>query len=500
MIFLSLFAFLSSLLTPSLPTDSMIDHLTVRDTVAVEVEALPIVSEKELMAYKRKQLRAFARKDAGLLRWLHSYDVDEQRIRPREATLAQVSDLYDLNNMNPVFMPLVFRTPKDRYRLSRFEWSYTPDLTTKWAERAFPSSPYSSIASSERLGTSLSDSLMGRFRAEKFVFEYNQQVLEQIQVEQIELVQFFQHLLPEPERLVFPLNGKQRPDNWLHYSLQLPERPKPVELPRTPYKPWARRGNTRLQFSQTYISPNWSKGGESNMAGLASIYLEANYNDRKRTQFDNNIEIKVGLNTVSTDSLRNLNVSTDQIRATSKLGLRMYNNWYYSLSSEFLTQMLNNYKKNTMSLRSSLLSPAKLYVGLGVDFKKKGKKNQYDLSVILSPLTYKMNYLLDIENYKSTSYGIDAGKHMGHELGSKISANLSWRFNEYVHWKSKFNYYTDFTYLDSELENTLNFRLSGNFTAQIFLHLKLDDRMKRDPGEVLLQAQELMSFGMAYFW
>jgi hypothetical protein len=236
------------------------------------------------------------------------------------------------------------------------------------------------------------------------------------------------------------------------------------------------------------------------MAGLASIYMEANYNNLKNIQFDNNVEVKIGLNTVSSDSLRNLNVSTDQVRAVSKLGIKMYNNWYYSLSAEFLTQLLNNYKMNTMTLTSSLLSPAKLFISLGMDYKKSDSKKGYNLSVFLSPLTLKMNYLYDNVNLSTSSYGIDDGRHFGSEIGLKISSVLNWQFSDQVSWKSKIYYFTDYTYVDTEWENTLDLDLSHNFSTQVFLHLKLDDRLNRTPGESLIQVQELMSFGFVYRW
>jgi len=234
------------------------------------------------------------------------------------------------------------------------------------------------------------------------------------------------------------------------------------------------------------------------MAGLTTLYLEANYADLKSIQFDNYIEAKIGLNTVSSDSLRNLNVSTDQLKMVTKLGVKMHNDFYYSLSGEFTTQFLNNYKANTMTLKSSFMSPAKLFIGLGVDYKKADKKKGYNLSVLLTPLTYKMSYLYDNVNLNTSSYGIDKGKHFGHELGSKLTSSLTWKFSDQIQWKSNYYYYTDFTYTDTDWENTLDMSLSRNLTASIYLHLKMDDRLDRDPGESLIQMQELFSFGLAY--
>jgi hypothetical protein len=61
-------------------------------------------------------------------------------------------------------------------------------------------------------------------------------------------------------------------------------------------------------------------------------------------------------------------------------------------------------------------------------------------------------------------------------------------------------YYTNFSYVDAEWENTLDMILNYYFSTQIDLYPKLDDRLKRTPGEPLLQMQELLSFGLTYRW
>ena len=410
--------------------------------------------------------------------YLKNYNINKTRVFPEHPDNSSIDKTPDHSYMSPLFMPLVFNSIPRKFNLKPKEKTGALNL----------------------IGYQLQDSIIRELEAKEHVRNLTNEILLKAEAQNIKLIQYTQEDLPEPEQMIFQLNGG-KPIIRSGLRFKLSERPVDTKvLPRTKYNPWSKKGNAKLQFSQTYISPNWSNGGESNMAGLASFYLEANYYDLKNVQFDNNFEVKVGLNTVSSDSLRNFNISTDQIRAVSKLGVKMYNDWYYSLSSEFLTQMMDKYEKNTTKLKSSLFSPAKLYISLGIDYKKSDKKKGYALSVMLSPLTYKLNYLYDIENFNESSYGIDVGKHIGQEIGSKVSSTLSWKLNNQVNWNSKFYYYTDFTYVDSEWENTMDFNLSNNISTQIFLHLKADDRLERDPGEPLIQIQELLSFGLVYRW
>ena len=416
-------------------------------------------------------------KSNALLDFIRNYDINASRVYPKPARMILPNEVLDFPKMSPLFMPLVFNANRRVYKI------------TDRVKKEFGQS----------IKTPLIDSIQMSMRSENFVRRIAQGILQNSETQQIGNIKYDQKNLPEPEQLVFHLNSSI-PPVWSKPIGRISEgNADTKELPKSEYKPWSKNGNVKLQFSQTYISPNWSKGGESNMAGLATIFLEANYSNLKNIQFDNNMEAKIGLNTVSSDSLRNLNISTDQLKATTKLGVKMYNDFFYSLSGEFTTQILNNYKSNTMKRMSSFLSPAKLFVGLGVDYKKTDKKKGYTLSVNLAPMTCKLNYLQDIKNFDASSYGIEEGKHFGTELGSKVTTTLTWKFSEQVQWQSKFYYFSDYTYIDSEWENTLDLNLNRLFTTTIFMHLKYDDRLKPDPGQNLLQMQELLSFGMVYY-
>lgn len=451
--------------------------------LSTEVEPLKNNNSREVIVESQKPVskssNGFVESQHNLpfIDYLKSYDATnilKAHVDSLKNESLGIEEMY----MSPLYMPLVFNSIPRHFRIKRMA---KPVM-------------FKGLIPLDTCET------LKRFDAESYVLKLSRGILLQAEVDRIGFIRYTQENLPEPEKVVYQLDGRKSVIR-LGRGYKLPENSvDKMDLPHAKFNPWSRRGNAQLQFSQTYISPNWSKGGESNMTGMTSLYLSANYNNLRNLQFENNLEIKAGLNTVSSDTLRNLNVSTDQVRAVSKVGLKMYNDWFYSLSAEFLTQMLNNYKKNTMTMTASLLSPAKLFISLGIDYKKSDPKKGYDLSVMLSPLTYKMNYLYDINNFDPASYGVDKGRHFGNEIGSKISSDLNWTFNNRMNLKSKFNYYTDFTYVDSEWENTVNFNISNNISMQFYLHLIADDRIDRDKGEPLIQVQELTSFGLVYRW
>lgn len=450
--------------------------LNVTEADSLKNAALP-VKAKSLTT--RKKL-ASSRENSDtvssntLLDYIQSYDLDAHRISPRPVRVFTSDDVLDELEMNPLYVPMILGSVQKKYSVRKEQVLQNP------------------------FKSAFLDSMQTINSSRKFVEDFIQDVVLFSEAKYIDRVQYDVHTLPQPDNLVFQLNSRQ-PAVWLRPTKEILEKKASTkDLPKTLYNPWTRKMVTKLQFSQTYNSPNWSKGGESNMAGLWTLTMEANYSNLKNVQFDNYMETKIGMNTVTTDSLRSMNISTDQIRANSKLGVRMHNDFYYSLSGEFTTQALNNYKANTMNLKSSFLSPAKLFVGLGVDYKKNDNKRKYNLSVLLTPLTVKMSYLYDNVNMKPKDFGIEEGDHLKSELGSKISATLTWRLSEDVQWRSNVYYYTDFTYVDTDWENTIDVNFNGLFTTSFYLHLKLDDRVKREPGEALIQMQELLSFGLSY--
>jgi len=448
----------------------------IQDTLSTRDLHLPAAVVPKTTSSTNPQA-TFDHKSNPLLDFILNYDINVSKVHPKPARVILPGDLLDYPKMSPLFMPLVFNANRREYKITdRKKINPVPFIKTP-----------------------LIDSLQTMMQSENFVHRIAQGILQDSETQQIGNIKYDQKNLPEPEKLVFHLNSSISPVWSKPIGRISEEKADTKELPKSEYKPWTKYGNVKLQFSQTYISPNWSAGGESNMAGLTTIFMEANYSDLKNIQFDNNMEMKIGLNTVSSDSLRNINISTDQLKATTKLGIKMYNDFYYSLSGEFTTQFLNNYKSNTMKKMSSFLSPAKLFVGLGVDYKKTDKKKGYVLSVNLAPITCKLNYLQDIKNFDASSYGVEEGKHFGKELGSKVTTTLTWKFSEQVQWQSKFYYFSDYTYIDSEWENTLDLNLNHLFTTTIFMHLKYDDRLKPNPGQNLLQMQELLSFGMVYY-
>lgn len=188
---------------------------------------------------------------------------------------------------------------------------------------------------------------------------------------------------------------------------------------------WTHKGNGYLQFTQHYISDNWYKGGESTNALLSGLVLEANFDDRQRLEFENKLEIKLGFVTAPSDTVHKYKTNADLFRLNSKLGVKAFKNWYYTLAGEFKTQFFANYKTNTNDMISNFLSPAQFDLTLGMDFKQ-NKKN-YSLSLLGSPWAYTFMYINSDKILDPGAFNVDAGHKTANLFGSKFTGNLNWK-------------------------------------------------------------------------
>ncbi|MGI6219725.1 MAG: DUF3078 domain-containing protein [Bacteroidaceae bacterium] len=260
---------------------------------------------------------------------------------------------------------------------------------------------------------------------------------------------------------------------------------------------WNFSASSSLQFSQLYVSDNWYKGGENNLNLQSYFIFKFNYNNRKKIQWDNTLEIKEGFNTTSSDTLRNIHMNNDLLRYTGKIGLQAISNWYYTISTQFSTQLFNGYPTNSDTRTSGFLSPAYLSIGIGMDYKL--NKSKLNLSVVLAPLNYDLKFVKDAA-IEETQYGIEDGKFALHTYGSKITSTFDWQIFSFVKYTSRFEGFTNYERTEGSWENTLDFFVNRYIKASLFWHIRFDDNVYRAPGESYFQYYELFSFGLTYDW
>ena len=270
----------------------------------------------------------------------------------------------------------------------------------------------------------------------------------------------------------------------------------PTEILIQKPKFWTKKGDGYLQFMQNFVSDNWYKGGESNYSMVGALTLEANYDNRNKWKWDNKLEMKLGFMHTRSDSVHKFKSNEDLIRYTSKVGLEAAKNWYYTLQLLAYTQFTRGLKANDLKTYSDFMSPFNLNLGLGMDYKVASKNKRLTGTVNLSPLAVNYRYVdrLDL----STSYGLDEGKHSLVDFGSQVTADVTWKINDVVSWKSRLYAFTSYKRAEIEWENTFTLRVSKYISANLFLFPRFDDSGKKDDDLGYLQFKEYSSIGFSY--
>ena len=259
---------------------------------------------------------------------------------------------------------------------------------------------------------------------------------------------------------------------------------------------WTKKGDGFLQFMQNYVSGNWYKGGESNYSMVGSLTLEANYDNKNKWKWDNKLEMKLGFLRSRTDSLHKFKSNEDLIRLTSKVGLQATKRWYYTLQLQAYTQFTQGYKSNDPKVYSDFFSPFNLNLGLGMDYKAETKDKRLTGTVNLSPVSINYRYVGRLA--LGPSYGLDEGKHSMVEFGPNMTADLTWKINDVVSWKTRLFGFTSFKRAEIEWENTFELRVSKYISANLFLYPCFDDASNYDDDLGYWQFKEYSSVGFTY--
>lgn len=263
---------------------------------------------------------------------------------------------------------------------------------------------------------------------------------------------------------------------------------------------WKTFGNFQGKYTQSYYSDNWYKGGESNRAILSQINLEANY-AKKELTWDNKLEMKLGYYTTEINGEKKLKTNEDLLRLTSKFGLKAFDKWNYTAQFQGYTQFMPVYDtKVTTKLKSKFFAPVYGNLSIGMDYKPKFKKKDLTLSVLFSPLSYDCRYV-SVDSI-ATNFGIKAGHKFMKSIGSRVDANLKWKFLTDFTLTSKAYYYTSYERVEANFENTLDYRLSKYFSLQLFLHWRYDDSTPKRKDEKLgySQLREFLTINFRYDW
>lgn len=262
---------------------------------------------------------------------------------------------------------------------------------------------------------------------------------------------------------------------------------------------WLHTFNGGIQFSQAYLSKNWYQGGNDYLALLVNFFWNVKLNQTYHPNllFDNTISHKLGLNSTKDNVYHKYSISEDLFQWNMNFGVRARSKWFYSLTTQFKTQLLNNYASDSEERKAAFLSPGELNLGLGMTYSTANKKNTFKFKAAISPLSYNLKMCLD-EKVDPTAYNIKAGEKTKNEIGSSGELTMEWALTSNISYRSRMFLFSDYKNFSGDWENTFSFAINRFLSTQLFAHLRYDSAGTRIGGWGRWMLKEILSFGFAY--
>lgn len=460
----------------SLFDEMLIDGETVStDTVVAATQAAPAVKP----AKAKRPRRALKSRNAEPSLWdltdAEGNPLDPEMFGARELVIDSTLVVDDMLLAERSFLPLVFSTYSMQLPETEPD-ALNPDapapVELNWAERAV-------------------------YRDNR-----NRVFMQKFMVEHPELVRYNLASMPRPPKEFHmeadPSQAKITVTEFTRDVNEMVGVAKPVDLGRIN---WLHNFDGSLQFSQAYISPNWYQGGKSNLNAILNLFYDIKLNQAFHPNliFETSVQYKLGLNNAPEDTLHAYNISEDLFQVNTKFGLKAAKRWYYSVTAQFKTQLLNSYRTNSEDLIAAFLSPSELNLGVGMTYNYENPKKTLNFTAAISPLSYNLKTCTN-SRLNPTAFGIEEGHQSISQYGSSAELTLRWKLAYNIEYFSRLFMFTDYEYVQGDWENTITFNINKFLSTKIFAHLRYqsDALPMEDTSWHKWQFKEILSIGFSY--
>lgn len=264
---------------------------------------------------------------------------------------------------------------------------------------------------------------------------------------------------------------------------------------------WLHTFNIALQLSQAFVSSNWYQGGNSYLAFLGNFLWDVELNNvyHPKFIFKSSLSYKLAANSTPDDLYHKYSISQDLFQYNLRMGYKAAKYWYYSFTTQFKTQFLNNYPANSPDRSASFLSPGELNIGLGMTYSKESANKNLAFAATISPISYNLKTCIDPKIDHST-FGIKPDRKYANEFGSNAEVNFKAYFLNFATYTTRLFLFTDYKSFQADWENTLNLQFTKLFSTQIYAHMRydthIDSSISRKWRKLMLK--EILSVGISY--
>lgn len=244
---------------------------------------------------------------------------------------------------------------------------------------------------------------------------------------------------------------------------------------------WSSGGSIGFDLLQlAFVNPRIGAGSNSfGLNGLVNVYGNY-YNDRMAWENQGSVQLAIQRNGKGTPYQKNLDI----FRLNSRLGIRTGNErLFVSVDWTFETLMTKTYvgnlwRSDTLPLLGKFFSPTTMKFSPGVDYK-------YDeeLSIFVSPISFKFISVSDLDIAKLNIHGNDPGSKTSSQLGMNV--RLTYRhllWEDRVSLTSSMDLYSNYRRapyrIDILWQNDVAVSLLKNFSVNLLLELFYDYDVK----------------------
>ncbi|MGC1514487.1 MAG: DUF3078 domain-containing protein [Maribacter sp.] len=282
---------------------------------------------------------------------------------------------------------------------------------------------------------------------------------------------------------------------------------------------WEKSNSFGINLSEVAFV-NWNAGGDNAISGLGFLRLARKYKFNN-FQWDNNLELRYGLNAQENQKLRK---TEDVIRFSSNLGYRKdtISNWFYSVQLNFNSQFSNGYRyPDRETPISRFMAPGYLLFGAGTSFITKDQS----FNLYMSPITQKSTFVLDQRLADRGSFGVKRavlddngnvivqGENHLLEIGILITNNVNLTIAKNVNLTSRLNLYTDylqdFGNIDVDWELNVVMKVNKWISTTLGTQIIYDDnilfdQVQNENGTVIdqgvpkIQFKQVLGVGVLY--
>jgi len=254
---------------------------------------------------------------------------------------------------------------------------------------------------------------------------------------------------------------------------------------------WKKGGTFLINVNQGHLS-NWVGGGEQNTLGInANLNYAINYK-KDKVRWDNYFEVALGMQNAT--SFNKFRKTDDRFDITSKYGYQIANKLYASALVNFNTQMLEGYAYAATSETkvSNLLSPGKLLVSLGIEYRPSD-----NFAVFVSPVTSRWLLKLDEDFLNQSLFGVPAGSKSYNEIGAYLSARFKKELAKFATYTSRLDFFTNYKRDPQNVDVLFNNMVVLKYNSWLATSISVDILYDHD---ILAKTQlkEILGIGLSF--